>query len=51
MTKQDMKDSLFEDRLLLEFKKWFKTEFFSWVDNPPCPQCSVGSLIWPAGGR
>ena len=34
-----LKDTLFQDMLLLEFKEWFKTEFFSWVDTPPCPQC------------
>ena len=34
-----LKDSLFQDMLLLEFKEWFKTEFFSWVDTPPCPRC------------
>ena len=34
-----IKDELFNDLLLLEFKEWFKTDFFSWVDTPPCPIC------------
>ena len=35
-----IQDSLFRDILLLEFKEWFKTDFFSWVDSPLCPQCN-----------
>ena len=38
-----LKDALFQDMLLLEFKEWFKTEFFSWVDSPPCPRCGKPS--------
>ena len=34
-----LKETLFRDILLLEFKEWFKSEFFSWVDTPPCPRC------------
>jgi len=30
---------LLSDILLLEMKEWFKTDFFSWVDSPPCPSC------------
>ena len=34
-----LKEELYRDLLLLEFKEWFKTDFFSWVDSPPCPSC------------
>ncbi|XP_057683548.1 peptide-N(4)-(N-acetyl-beta-glucosaminyl)asparagine amidase isoform X1 [Corythoichthys intestinalis] len=29
-----------EDFLVLELLRWFKNEFFSWVDCLPCSQCS-----------
>jgi len=32
-------DSLLRDLLLLEFKEWFKTDFFKWVDAPKCDRC------------
>jgi len=35
--------SLYRDMLLLEFKEWFKTDFFHWVDTPPCPRCGKPS--------
>ena len=38
-TNPDIRESLLKDILLLEFKEWFKTDFFSWVDSPSCPQC------------
>ena len=34
-----LKEELYRDLLLLELKEWFKTDFFSWVDSPPCPSC------------
>ena len=34
-----LKEELYRDLLLLEFKEWFKTDFFSWVDSPPCSSC------------
>ena len=34
-----LKEELYRDLLLLEFKEWFKTDFFSWVDSPPYPSC------------
>eukprot|EP00092_Neocalanus_flemingeri_P102935 GFUD01131671.1.p1 GENE.GFUD01131671.1~~GFUD01131671.1.p1 ORF type:complete len:772 (+),score=293.82 GFUD01131671.1:35-2350(+) len=38
-TNPEVTEDLFKDILLLEFKEWFKTDFFSWVDSPPCPVC------------
>jgi len=35
----EIQDSLYRDLLLLEFKEWFKTDFFSWVDAPKCDRC------------
>lgn len=29
-----------EDLLLLELLYWFKFEFFTWVNSPPCNLCS-----------
>ncbi|KAH3760725.1 peptide N-glycanase [Pelomyxa schiedti] len=28
-----------EDGFVVELLKWFKTQFFSWVDQPPCDRC------------
>lgn len=28
-----------QDMLILELLKWFKEEFFTWVDNPDCIKC------------
>ena len=41
----DINPSLFRDLLLLEFKEWFKTDFFHWVDTPPCPRCGKPSQV------
>lgn len=35
----EIQDSLYRDMLLLEFKEWFKTDFFKWVDAPVCDRC------------
>ena len=35
-TNPALPDSLVKDLLLLEFKEWFKTDFFKWVDTPKC---------------
>ena len=32
----------FEDRLLRRLCRWFKHEFFRWVDRPPCSRCQAG---------
>ena len=37
-------DSLYQDLLLLEFKEWFKTDFFRWMD---APKCSRYRNKWP----
>ncbi|XP_071943375.1 peptide-N(4)-(N-acetyl-beta-glucosaminyl)asparagine amidase-like [Antedon mediterranea] len=31
----------FQDYLLLELLKWFKSRFFSWMDSPPCRHCQA----------
>lgn len=29
-----------KDMLLMELMEWFKTEFFTWMNSPPCPHCN-----------
>lgn len=36
-----------EDMLVLDLLQWFKSDFFSWVDNLPCIQC--GGKTQPSG--
>lgn len=36
----DSKES-FEDILLRRLVRWFKNEFFQWVNEPPCEKCQV----------
>lgn len=31
--------SIVRDMLLLELMDWFKNDFFTWMDSPPCPNC------------
>ncbi|EGD83085.1 hypothetical protein PTSG_03725 [Salpingoeca rosetta] len=42
-----------EDRLLLELLRWFKKEFFTWVDTLPCEYCGgktkVAGMTAPLG--
>lgn len=38
------------DYLLRELMKWFKTEFFSWVDKPKCDFCGGESTVATGGG-
>ncbi|XP_015589173.1 peptide-N(4)-(N-acetyl-beta-glucosaminyl)asparagine amidase isoform X2 [Cephus cinctus] len=33
-------DTIIENLLLAELLRWFKLEFFQWVDSPPCYACS-----------
>ncbi|EDV26937.1 uncharacterized protein TRIADDRAFT_22754 [Trichoplax adhaerens] len=35
----DQSDQIIMDYLLLELLHWFKNNFFSWVDQPPCNSC------------
>lgn len=35
--------AVFKDELLLKLLQWFKTDFFSWIDTPPCPTCGAKS--------
>ena len=35
-----LSDLLYSDFKLIEFKEWFKTEFFKWVDAPKCSTCN-----------
>ena len=48
---EEVPDVLYRDFLLLEMKEWFKTDFFKWVDSPPCPVCGGptegGGLVAP----
>lgn len=32
-------ENVVKDMLLMELMDWFKTEFFSWMNSPPCPRC------------
>ena len=32
-------DVVFEDLLLSELLRWFKFDFFKWVDSPTCSNC------------
>merc|ERR1719187_3086053 len=36
---ESLSEFLYHDMLLLEFKEWFKTDFFKWCDTPRCPGC------------
>jgi len=38
-----------KDKLLMELMRWFKEDFFTWVNNPPCPGC--GSIDKVEGER
>ncbi|CAL8096708.1 unnamed protein product [Orchesella dallaii] len=31
--------SVVKDMLLLELMDWFKNDFFTWMNSPPCPRC------------
>ena len=48
---EEVSDALYKDFLLLEMKEWFKTDFFKWLDSPPCPVCGGategGGLVAP----
>ena len=33
----------FQRQLLVQLTKWFKTEFFKWVNNAPCDHCGSGN--------
>ena len=48
---EEVPDALYKDFLLLEMKEWFKTDFFKWLDSPPCPVCGGategGGLVAP----
>lgn len=39
-----------EDCLVLELLRWFKCDFFSWVDSLPCSQCGGPTKHGPALG-
>jgi len=41
--------SSFADALVFQLARWFKTEFFSWVNSPPCVAC--GGATEGAGAR
>nr|XP_008195898.1 PREDICTED: peptide-N(4)-(N-acetyl-beta-glucosaminyl)asparagine amidase isoform X2 [Tribolium castaneum] len=34
-----------QDMLLIELLKWFKEEFFSWVDSPGCEKCGGNTAM------
>jgi len=36
---KSISERLLRDLVLLEFKEWFKTDFFKWVDSPKCESC------------
>ena len=36
-----MDDQILKDEILKQLLHWFKAEFFSWVDKPPCSVCKV----------
>ncbi|KAL0079589.1 hypothetical protein F4703DRAFT_1875474 [Phycomyces blakesleeanus] len=43
---EEIEDTTVDDELVRSMMHWFKTEFFSWVDQPPCDHChgsTVGS--------
>merc|ERR1719427_2214574 len=42
-TNPEVSEDVYRDILLLELKEWFKTDFFSWVDSPPCPTCGAAT--------
>ena len=48
---EEIHNALYRDFLLLEMKEWFKTDFFKWLDSPPCPVCGGstegGGLVAP----
>lgn len=35
----------FQVELVKSLLHWFKTDFFKWVNEPPCETCGVSSLI------
>lgn len=37
-TTDDLEVTL-QDMLILELLNWFKNDFFTWVDSPPCENC------------
>lgn len=48
-TEKTMTDPCFRDWLLVELTKWFKEEFFTWVNTLPCKMC--GSMAQKAMKR
>lgn len=35
-----------QDYLIQELLKWFKHDFFQWVNSLPCEKCGVGGYVW-----
>lgn len=44
--KNAMGDFEIEFSLLYELMMWFKTEFFTWMDNPKCKKCSDSTVVF-----
>ena len=34
-----------QDMLILELLNWFKNDYFTWVDNPPCKKCGGDTVF------
>ncbi|KAJ3160931.1 Elongator subunit elp2 [Geranomyces michiganensis] len=41
--------SRFHDHLVKALLRWFKHEYFTWVNNPPCAHCTTSSSTTPLG--
>lgn len=41
----DAADEVDEDVLLVEILRWFKCDFFRWVDKPKCNNCTVDDCV------
>lgn len=41
----DDPESSLDDQVIIRLLHWFKHDFFTWVNDPPCDYCGVRKLF------